>query len=184
MNKELDLEAIRQSPRQFVDLETVIALSDRCEGLEAQLAGKDAEIERLKEESRMPVKYYQPDGKGSIYAVYGSSSINFTESLLNKLAASQAREQQLREALTACVCAMQDHQAGIGITGMFDEVEKLGRLVLQSVTQDTSALEAVIAKAGEVMRERCEGVATVIMSLPDKKRRIRAILGVTLGDLK
>ena len=67
MNNELDIEAIRQSPRQFVDLETVIALSDRCMVLALQadevnaariylrekgrllteLAEKNAEIERL-----------------------------------------------------------------------------------------------------------------------------------------
>lgn len=60
----------------------------------------EAEIERLKEDGNMPVKYYQPNGKGQIYAVYGASSINFADSLLEQLAASHAREQQLREAAT------------------------------------------------------------------------------------
>ena len=35
---KMDLEAIRQSPRQFVDLETVKQLSDRVMALEIQLA--------------------------------------------------------------------------------------------------------------------------------------------------
>lgn len=109
-----------------------------------------------------------------------------------QLAASQAREVQLREALTCCVCAMQDYQAGIGITEMFDKGERLGRLALQSITQDTAALSAMIAKAGEVMRERClseidpkyyshDLAKHVVDSCCDE---IRALPGVTLGDLK
>ena len=104
------------------------------------------------------------------------------ESLRQRLAAAQAREQQLREALIVCVCAMQDYQAGIGITEMFDKGENLGRLALQSVTQDISALEAVIAKAGEVMRGRCEDMlyyqGGFIIDL------VRTIPVVTLKDLK
>ena len=41
-----------------------------------------------------------------------------------------AERDALREALTVCVCAMQDYQAGIGITEMFDKGERLGRLAL------------------------------------------------------
>ena len=40
-----------------------------------------------------------------------------------------------RDDLTACVCAMQDYQAGIGITAMFDQRELLGRTVLIATEQ-------------------------------------------------
>ena len=116
-----------------------------------------------------------------------------------QLAASQAREQQLREALVACVCAMQDYQAGIGITELFDKGERLGRLVLLSEKQDTTAFEAMIQKAGEVMRERAakgaekEAVQIVVdgreeraynNAVADCANAIRALPGVTLEDLK
>lgn len=60
------------------------------ESLRQQLAEKGAEIERLKEDGNMPVKYYQPNGKGQVYAVYGASSINFADSLLEQLAEKDA----------------------------------------------------------------------------------------------
>ncbi len=61
------------------------------------------------------------------------------------LAASQAYAEQLREALTTCVCAMQDYQAGIGITEMFDKGERLGRKAL-STPASTEALDKYVAE--------------------------------------
>ena len=40
---------------------------------------------------------------------------------------------QALEALGTCVCAMQDYQAGIGITEMFDKGERKGRLILPAL---------------------------------------------------
>lgn len=58
-----------------------------------------------------------------------------------------------------------------------------GREALDLPT-DTSALEATIAKAGEVMRERCaEYVMRNLYSNSDDIDAIRALPGVTLGDL-
>lgn len=120
------------------------------------------------------------------------------QELRNQLAASQAREQQLREALTCCVCAMQDYQAGIGITELFDKGERLGRLVLLSEKQDTTALEAMIQKAGDVMRERAakgaekEAVQIVVdgreeraynNAVADCANAIRALPAITLEDI-
>ena len=62
---------------------------------------------------------------------------------IEQLAASQAYAEQLREALTTCVCAMQDYQAGIGITEMFDKGERLGRKALATPTS-TEALDAYV----------------------------------------
>lgn len=50
-----------------------------------------------------------------------------------QLATLAEQNEKMREALTTCVCAMQDYQAGIGITDMFDRGERLGRNVLLTV---------------------------------------------------
>ena len=62
-----------------------------------------------------------------------------------KLAAEQLNNKLLREALTTCVCAMQDYQAGIGITEMFDKGERLGRKAL-ATPASTEALDAYVAE--------------------------------------
>lgn len=200
---ELDLEAIRQSPRQFVDLETVIALSDRCMVLQAdadevnaariylrekgrlltELAEKNVKIERLKEDGNMPVKYYQPNGKGQVYAVYGASSINFADSLLEQLAASQAREVQLREALHYSLGAWY-------YDGVSNEHGSIFREANDRLTNPPThfALETLIAQAGEVMRERCAHEADPFelknALATDIAKGIRALPDVTLEDLK
>lgn len=51
----------------------------------------EKEIERLQEEGNLPVRYYQPNGKGLVYAVYGSSSIDFVEELRAQLAKAEQR---------------------------------------------------------------------------------------------
>lgn len=73
------------------------------------------------------------------------------------IAAQAAVIEKLREALTACVCAMQDHQAGIGITEIFDESEALGRKILVIQTDSTQILT-------EVRRAERERVAQMILN--------------------
>lgn len=109
--------------------------------LKKQLAEKDSEIERLKEEGNMPVKYYQPNGKGQVYAVYGSSSINFADSLLEQLAASQAREQQLREAVRQNQEWHENHDEYGGYPE--SELAEVNEKALAQ-SSDTSALEAIM----------------------------------------
>ena len=72
------------------------------------------------------------------------------------IAAQAAVIEKLREALTACVCAMQDHQAGIGITEIFDKSEALGRKILAIPTYSTQIL-------AEVRRAERERVAQMIL---------------------
>ena len=73
------------------------------------------------------------------------------------IAAQAAVIEKLREALTACVCAMQDHQAGIGITEIFDKSEALGRKILATPTDSTQIL-------AEVRRAERERVAQMILN--------------------
>ena len=73
------------------------------------------------------------------------------EFLRQQLAASQAREVLLREALEDARTAddLNYCASGAYFTDVIDKALAL--------PQDTTTLEAMIAKAGEVMRERCAG---------------------------
>ena len=124
------------------------------ESLRQRLAEKDAEIERLK-----------------------AYSVTRTHQLLDGViaeAALQAVNQQLREALQSCV----------DYGGMTDDgwvTEKATQAI--ALPQDTSALEAMIAKAGEVMRDRVIKVSGW-SNTDGVEAGFRAIPGVTLEDLK
>ncbi len=106
----------------------------------------------------------------------------------NKLiAASQAREQQLREALQTYVDEHEectDPDDWMAMTCSIEAHHVADEAI--SLPSDTTALEAMIAKAGEVMRERCVSVTTKIMTggLDAYGNAIRALPGVTLEDLK
>jgi hypothetical protein len=52
MGMSYDIDEIRQSPRQFVDLETVEWLGDRVITLEQQLAAKDALLRQARDALR------------------------------------------------------------------------------------------------------------------------------------
>lgn len=49
------------------------------------------------------------------------------ERMRNAASQDEAMLKKALDALETCVCAMQDYQAGIGITEMFDEGERIGR---------------------------------------------------------
>lgn len=76
-----------------------------------------------------------------------------------KTQAQAAVIEKLREALTACVCAMQDHQAGIGITEIFDKSEELGRKALALPTDNTQILEEVRRAERERAAKVCDAKA-------------------------
>ena len=110
----------------------------------ASQAGKDAEIERL------------------------TSDFDIQQSqlgeMLEKLAASQTRERQLREALKAAAGKFHNYAEYHSMKERTrDNIEKIERNMALArmcdealdTPTDTSALEAMIQKAGEVMRERC-----------------------------
>lgn len=91
-----------------------------------------------------------------------------------RIAASQARELQLRDELFAVL--VQDMSGD------------KARLKVEEFKSDTSALEALIAKAGDVMRERCAHEADPFelknALATDIAKGIRALPGVKLEDLK
>ena len=138
-------------------------------GLKNDIAEKDAEIERLK-----------------------AYSVTRTHQLLDGIiaeSAGQAREQQLREALQTYIdeheeCTDADDwmamTCSMGAHHVADEA--------LAQPQDTTALSTMIAKAAEVMRERCVrelfGRFTPVDTARILSEAIRAIPGVTLEDIK
>ena len=120
------------------------------DNLQARIAELEAENERLNrtnssyasltkaQESQLTnlrQRLYQLKGADSAIDSERQANCDLTE----QLAAEQLNSKLLREALTTCVCAMQDYQAGIGITEMFDKGERLGRKAL-ATHSDISAL--------------------------------------------
>lgn len=91
------------------------------------------------------------------------------ESLRQQLATSQAREAQLREALQQ----EYDYQF-INYEG--ETAPWVAKAL--ALLQDTTALEAMVTEAGEVMRERCERESWLMAPV------LRSIPGVTLEDLR
>lgn len=122
--------------------------SETIESLRHQLAEKDAE-------------------HGRELRRIGKQTEAVVRALQSEIAASQLREQRLRQKLEnyKILCQDEDHYSHY--------LDALDALALPA---DTSALEALIARAGEVMRERCIEVIDC--------DAIRALSGVTLEDLK
>lgn len=153
---DMPIERVQAYERWCLDLAENAALRQ-------QLDEKDAEIERLK---TVPMKYRR--------MAFNAQLQDENRELGKQLAASQLQNTQLQEAL------------GFAEDCWFCE-QTLTESVLTKMRHaialpvDTSTLEALIAKAGEVMRERCmtQAVAGGIYAFS-----IRAIPGVTIGDLQ
>lgn len=105
-----------------------------------------------------------------------------------RIAELEAEVMRLREALTTCVCAMQDYQAGIGITEMFDKGERLGRKAL-ALPRDTSALNELVEKVERRTIERCANEIDTTRPVGNDRdtnlRRVQmAIRALPVGQLK
>ena len=89
----------------------------------------------------------------------------------DEIAAGQAREQQLRGAIAMQVSRDAAARHNIAMEAL-------------ALPQDTTALESMIAKAGEVMRHRCLYEADIAYHNKHCCEEIRALTGVTISDLK
>jgi hypothetical protein len=82
--------------------------------------------------------------------------------------------QQALEALEICVMAMQDYQAGIGITEMFDKGEQMGRKQIAALR--AALAEQVAEDAKQMQRDLRDRIATAAMqgllSNPQLKNQI------------
>lgn len=159
------------------------------------VAEKDAEIKRLKED----VAIEAANGRhwSNAYSEWVKSDkvaqklIEYEAKnwlLETQLAASQLREQRLREASEKLLASM----SGTLAESVFAFQMLILKESLRGQPTDTSALEAVVQRAGEVMRERC-------LSEIDPKYYthgllkevvegccgdLRALPGVTMEDLR
>jgi hypothetical protein len=150
--KEYDRMVVRSNSQQ-----------EEIEHLHQQLAEKDAE-------------------HGRELRRIGKQTEAVVRALQSEIAASQARERQLREVLGICLKEIESWCDEVGYE-RFNHPEVNKALALP---QDTSALEALITKAGEVMRERCVQEWIVALQTPGVTvdDAIRALPGVKLEDLK
>lgn len=134
-------------------------------------AEKEAEIERLNEQVRVEVMHRE--------AMHDQR-----EEYFKQLAAGQAREQKLREALNQ----------GYGWVPFGSTTKQIICFVLALPT-DTTALQSMIAKAGEVMRKRALVPCDDLSKNDGNSTECRAAAGlcgiaidalpaITLGDLK
>ena len=153
---------------------TTQQLRDEIEYLRKQLAEKDAEIARLRKEQEQ----YGPDKvaiqKQAWVEADRQRQIN---ELRQQLAASQTKKRQLREAIGICMKEIESWYDEVGYD-RFNHPEVNKALALP---QDTSALEAVVQRAGEVMRERVMRARGNGQLYPVE---IHALPGVTLEDLR
>ena len=149
-----------------------------------ELEAARAEIERLK---TVPMKYRR--------MAFNAHLQDENAKLSKQLAAEQAKNVGLRDFIASaqvssgvCCCgeAMDGHSSpmscGHSPVDMWDHA--VGKLL--DAPSDTSALEAIVKKAGEVMRERSINVAW--NNEPDCngpiEMEIRTLPAVTLEDLK
>lgn len=156
--------------------------------LRQQLTEKDAEIERLKAAIVMrfdhdtPPQFEQGCSEHEVLdpvtAEHCRWFVSEIELLRQQLTASQAREQQLRETLEFFFPDWRNYNP---LSWQYKAKQAL------SLPSDTTALSAMITKAGEVMRERVfdECFRLGILSLDGRfMDDIRALPGVTLDDLQ
>lgn len=144
---------------------TVHAKCDsELESLRAQLAEKDKEIERLRKEV---VNRNQR-------ALDGDKAAANSYSLYEALLEAQAENAKLRDVVNLWLGSSLE-EPSLSLCIRYSE-EAL------SIPPNTSALAEVVARAGEVMRERA---ATVIWDGPVTNQRIaiRALPGVTIKDI-
>lgn len=105
--------------------------------LEQRLNMKEQEYEQINHPNGVTTWKTKP--KEQPEALRLADALDFGDSISVKANADNAAaelrrlhalNQELLEALNTCVCAMQDYQAGIGITEMFDAGERLGRAAI------------------------------------------------------
>lgn len=136
----------------------------------AELEAARAEIERLK---TVPMKYRR--------MAFNAHLQDENAKLSKQLAAEQAKNAGLREVLRSA----EDYMFGPTAWEPEDEALFLKALTeALSTPSDTSALEAIVKMASEVMRKKCADASIDLYSERSTFEAIHALPGVTLEDLK
>lgn len=128
--------------------------------LRRQLVEKHVEVKRLKQSHLEEMSAVQ---------------IRLAENK-DQLAASQAREQQFRELLSNCIVPFAN--------ATMVKIAKWRVEEAFALPNDTTALQSMVAKAGEVMRERAHSAMLDLKPWDHRGEIIRALPAVTLDDLK
>ncbi len=166
-SRDVEIQRLQMALADAEALE--IGTAEKCNQLRAELAKLQAENVAYASNLR---------GKHSIAgATY--------ETLRQQLAAEQAKNVGLRECLSRVDGALLIPYNGGAVYAISPNDHKKFKEAL-STPSDTSVLEAMITKAGEKMREKCEKVCDEIGDSSNGwccEGAIRALPGVTLEDL-
>lgn len=133
------------------------------QGFQAGAASRDAEVAELK---TVPMKYRRMAFNAQLQdevAKLEKENDQLRAELVNALAACKIKDETLREL---------DQLIPVGAT-----------IAALAIQPDDSALEAIVKKAGEVMRERCASESCRSHEY-DATKAIRTLPAVTLEDLK
>ena len=198
--EELTGESLRQQVAELTDLTIRLAneqesISSRVEynHMAAKLAEANSEIDRLKQKLGNEVTF---DGKTAfefvgeeLFNFQNATGCNTADEYQQQLVATQARVHRLLGVLAHCSAPF--------VNSATVQIAKWRVQEALAPTQDNAALEAMIAKAAEVMRERCVKACTDRSAETDADdfdewdqsnyscaEAIRALSGVTLEDLK
>lgn len=185
--------------------EEILALAGEC-GIQNDYISEDQAVEAFYYAARKDLEQEVERLRKDRGIEHDTANAHIFEAaeLRQQLAAAQAREQQLRKLIEhapvssgVCCCGdSMDRHPDPMVCG-HSPVDQWDWAVLSLLkeTQDTTALEAMIAKAGEVMRERsatvCDKRSTYYgrasaesQEAKDCAFNIRALPPVTLEDLK
>lgn len=199
--KDAEIERLKTVPMKYRRMAFNAQLQNENEELRQQLDTFNSAVEHVTENGKTKRSFSSSEG----WAMVHKDRLLDLECAEEQLAASQAREAQLREALESVAKALIELKDSFAERGARPETpgkremwdlawssyEKLLEVTNQPV--NTTALDSLIAKAGEVMRVRClKGLASSsscftasevhIKNLGDKS--IRALPGVTIEELK
>lgn len=142
-----------------------------------ELEAARAEIERLK---TVPMKYRR--------MAFNAHLQDENAKLSKQLAAEQAKNVEMRKEFQSFIDSHEECEDFDGFTAQIVSMDDYHSATgsLEATPSDTSVLEAIVKKAGEVMRERSINVAW--NNEPDCngpiEMEIRTLPAVTLEDLK
>lgn len=109
----------------------------------------------------------------------------YIEELEQQLAAEQAKNMEMRKEFQSFIDSHEECEDFDGFTAQIVSMDDYHSATgsLEATTSDTSSLEAIVKKAGEVMRERCASESCRSHEY-DATKAIRTLPAVTLEDLK
>ena len=196
---DMPIERVQAYERWCLDLAENAALRQQLfEAHEARISAQAAGVKLLDQlaDKREEIEWLSDEiGYQSLWKTEFRQQKEYAE---KQFAASQAREQQLRDALEN-IKAHDEYvmwnrcpDCDYGCKGVCKDMphSEVGKIAIKSIAlpADTSALEALIAKAGEVMRKRAAEKAIEVGDYMSVGKHvagaIRALTGVTLEDLK